>query len=235
MGSLPTESLPWSTSTPPQVSPHRTAVVQCGRLRTISRFSDVAPVPTIGLRHSCEIGDDMASYGWTEYDTRIGGKQILSDRGMKIDIETEFIKVPAQNGKFPESGILRLGGNWGVRIKGRPKNRDSITNIFFYAGLEGFGDLHLANKFSPDVTSPLTRIDDRASRRILSWKDQLINSATLQLRSQKDLSLIGIPCSLIRRRPISISRYMLRCLSLTNKYGKLKVDPKQRDLSQTQY
>lgn len=51
-----------------------------------------------GLRHSCEIGDDMASYGWTEYDGRRGGKQLLSDRGMKIDIETEFIKVPGQNG-----------------------------------------------------------------------------------------------------------------------------------------
>ena len=40
----------------------------------------------------------MASYGWTEYDARLGGKQILSDRGMKIDIETEFIKLPSPNG-----------------------------------------------------------------------------------------------------------------------------------------
>jgi hypothetical protein len=40
----------------------------------------------------------MASYGWTEYDGRLGGKQIIKDRGMKLDLETEFIKVPAQNG-----------------------------------------------------------------------------------------------------------------------------------------
>jgi hypothetical protein len=52
----------------------------------------------VGLRHSCEIGDHMASYGWTEYDGRHGRKQLLSDRGMKVDIETEFIKVPGQNG-----------------------------------------------------------------------------------------------------------------------------------------
>lgn len=52
----------------------------------------------LGLRHSCEIGDDMASYGWTEYDGRLGGKQVLSDRGMKVDIETEFVKVPGTNG-----------------------------------------------------------------------------------------------------------------------------------------
>jgi Glycosyl hydrolase family 63 N-terminal domain len=40
----------------------------------------------------------MASYGWVEYDGRLGGKQNLSDRGMKIDIQTEFIKIPSQNG-----------------------------------------------------------------------------------------------------------------------------------------
>ena len=53
----------------------------------------------------------MASYGWTEYDGRLGGKQILSDRGMKIDIETEFVKVPAQNG-FSQLCILELNGRW---------------------------------------------------------------------------------------------------------------------------
>lgn len=52
----------------------------------------------LGLRHSCEIGDDMASYGWMEYDGRTGGKQLLSDAGMKLDIETEFVKVPGTNG-----------------------------------------------------------------------------------------------------------------------------------------
>jgi hypothetical protein len=40
----------------------------------------------------------MAWYGWTEYDGRLGGKQVLSDQGMKIDIETEFIKVHGKNG-----------------------------------------------------------------------------------------------------------------------------------------
>lgn len=40
----------------------------------------------------------MASYGWIEYDGRLGGKQVVSDRGMAMKIETEFIKVPGQNG-----------------------------------------------------------------------------------------------------------------------------------------
>jgi hypothetical protein len=51
-----------------------------------------------GIRHSCEIGDDMASYGWTEYDGRLGGVQNISDRGMKLDIQTEFVKLPGPNG-----------------------------------------------------------------------------------------------------------------------------------------
>jgi len=46
---------------------------------------------------------------------------------------------------------LISGGNWGVRIKGRPKDKDSVTTLWFYAGLEGFGDLHLATKFENDV------------------------------------------------------------------------------------
>ena len=44
-----------------------------------------------------------------------------------------------------------VGGNWGVRIKGRPKSQETITNIFFYAGLEGFGELQLTNEFNQDV------------------------------------------------------------------------------------
>jgi hypothetical protein len=46
---------------------------------------------------------------------------------------------------------LIVGGNWGVRVKGRPKNQESMTNIFFYTGLEGFGDLHLATEFDKQV------------------------------------------------------------------------------------
>jgi len=65
----------------------------------------------LGLRHSCEIGDDMASYGWTEYDGRLGGKQIIKDRGMKLDLETEFIKVPAQNGS-PHLKKGRIDCRW---------------------------------------------------------------------------------------------------------------------------
>jgi hypothetical protein len=45
------------------------------------------------------------------------------------------------------------GGNWGVRVKGRPQGPDIVTNIYFYAGLEGFGELQLATEFNHQVTS----------------------------------------------------------------------------------
>ena len=61
---------------------------------------------------------------------------------MGLDLETEFVKVPGAN-----------GGNWGVRVRGRTKSPDVITNIYFYAGLEGLGNIHLANSFEPDVPS----------------------------------------------------------------------------------
>ena len=39
-----------------------------------------------------------------------------------------------------------LGGNWGVRIKGRTETPETLTNIYFYVGLEGSGNIHLANE-----------------------------------------------------------------------------------------
>jgi hypothetical protein len=47
--------------------------------------------------------------------------------------------------------MLIVGGNWGVRIKGRPKTQETITNLFFYAGLEGLGELQLSTPFNEDV------------------------------------------------------------------------------------
>ena len=60
---------------------------------------------------------------------------------------------------------LMIGGNWGVRIKGRPKSQESITNIFFYAGLEGFGELQLTNELDKDVNQGWQNIDFR------DWKE----------------------------------------------------------------
>ena len=45
------------------------------------------------FRHTCEQHDDLESYGWEEYDARIGGRQVVRDRGNQIDLEMEWRKV----------------------------------------------------------------------------------------------------------------------------------------------
>jgi Glycosyl hydrolase family 63 N-terminal domain len=49
-----------------------------------------------------------------------------------------------------------VGGDWGVRVKGRPESAKTVTNIYFYAGLEGFGELQLSTPFSSEV-NPIAR------------------------------------------------------------------------------
>jgi mannosyl-oligosaccharide glucosidase len=81
----------------------------------------------------------MAGYGWDEYDVRYGGRQIIHDEGNKIDITTEFVKIPG--GKH--------GGNWGVRVKGTPREdapQQLYTTMIFYAGMEGLGTIAVRNQ-----------------------------------------------------------------------------------------
>ncbi|KAH0553114.1 hypothetical protein GP486_006699, partial [Trichoglossum hirsutum] len=81
----------------------------------------------------------MAGYGWDDYDVRKGGRQTIHDEGNNIDIQTEFIKI--------EGG--QHGGNWGVRIKGTPREdapADLKTSVFFYVALEGLGIVEVADE-----------------------------------------------------------------------------------------
>ncbi|KAH7401557.1 glycoside hydrolase [Pyrenochaeta sp. MPI-SDFR-AT-0127] len=81
------------------------------------------------LRHNVDMSEGMARYGWTAYDAREGGRQIIEDVGNKINITTDFIK----------SHEGQSAGNWGLRIKGIPRNdapTDLKTTIVFYVGME---------------------------------------------------------------------------------------------------
>ncbi|KAF7508559.1 hypothetical protein GJ744_009108 [Endocarpon pusillum] len=44
------------------------------------------------LRHTCEQDEGMAGYGWTAYDVRSGGMQIVNDTGSRLDLITHFAK-----------------------------------------------------------------------------------------------------------------------------------------------
>lgn len=65
---------------------------------------------TTGTRHSCEQGDQLDGYEWTEYDARQGGVQVLKDSPNNVKMTTEFLKVHGGD----------HGGSWAVRIKGEP-------------------------------------------------------------------------------------------------------------------
>ncbi len=94
------------------------------------------------FRHTCEQHEGMAGYGWDEYDVRDGGRQTIHDAGNNIDITTEFVKIPGGT----------HGGNWGVRIKGAPRDDahpNLKTTIIFYTAMEGLGSLEVANERDP--------------------------------------------------------------------------------------
>ena len=102
------------------------------------------------FRHTCEQGEDMAGYGWDEYDVRTGGRQTIHDAGNKLDLTTEFVKF--SGGEH--------GGNWGVRVKGIPREdapNDLKTTVIFYAAMDGLGSLSVVGQpellgFEGDVT-----------------------------------------------------------------------------------
>lgn len=97
---------------------------------------------SIDFRHTCEQHEGMAGYGWDEYDVRDGGRQTIHDAGNNIDITTEFVKIP---------GGLH-GGNWGVRIKGTPREDappNLMSTVIFYTAMEGLGSLEIAGEKGP--------------------------------------------------------------------------------------
>ncbi|KAI8388237.1 glycoside hydrolase [Radiomyces spectabilis] len=100
-----------------------------------SRFQSIQK-----MRHACDQGDDINGYGYQRHDGRQYASQTINDGPSNIAITTEFIKVPGAN----------PGGNWGVRIRGKPMRKDapSITNILFYIGLEGSGSMDIVSKLS---------------------------------------------------------------------------------------
>lgn len=69
----------------------------------------------------------MNGYGWTQYDTRTGGTQIIHDSKLHIDLTTTFFKV--------DDGL-----GWRVRVSGTPRPgapADLKTALVWHIALEG--------------------------------------------------------------------------------------------------
>uniref|UniRef100_A0A493T6G3 Mannosyl-oligosaccharide glucosidase n=1 Tax=Anas platyrhynchos platyrhynchos TaxID=8840 RepID=A0A493T6G3_ANAPP len=85
-----------------------------------------------GLRHTCEQGDGLASYGWLRHDGDNFGVQELRDRGLLL--RTEFVK--RHGGEH--------GGDWSWRVTARPEGAGSpasLVSLFFYVATDGQGTL----------------------------------------------------------------------------------------------
>ncbi|SCZ88804.1 BZ3500_MvSof-1268-A1-R1_Chr2-1g04647 [Microbotryum saponariae] len=99
-------------------------------------------------RHRCSQDDGMV-YTYTEHDARTAAKQFIKDYMNNVELTTEFLKVPAGD----------KGGNWAVRISGKPlddlkPSRISLLNYFGNDASLGFLDLE---KPDPEgIVGPIT-------------------------------------------------------------------------------
>ncbi|KAK3694649.1 glycoside hydrolase family 63 protein [Podospora appendiculata] len=83
------------------------------------------------LRDTCEQNDGMQGYGWSIYDTRVGGSQTMYDTILHINLTTDFIKSSD-------------GDSWAVRVTGTPRSDHDLplsvkTTIIFHAAIEQAG------------------------------------------------------------------------------------------------
>ncbi|ROW07331.1 hypothetical protein VMCG_03705 [Cytospora schulzeri] len=79
------------------------------------------------IRDTCEQNDGMKGHGWTMYDPRVGGSQLIQDEELGVDLTTDFIKT--EDGK-----------GWTVRVTGAPRPgvpANVKTSLIFHIALEG--------------------------------------------------------------------------------------------------
>lgn len=69
----------------------------------------------------------MHGYGWTVYDPRVGGSQVIHDAQLGVNLMTEFVKSED-------------GSGWAVRVSGevRPDAEDDAvtTSVIFHVAME---------------------------------------------------------------------------------------------------
>lgn len=70
----------------------------------------------------------MKGYGWTAYDPRVGGSQVIHDEELNIDIKTDFVKNED-------------GSGWAVRVFGSTKpgaemSENTKTSLIFHIAHE---------------------------------------------------------------------------------------------------
>ncbi|KAJ2007257.1 Processing alpha glucosidase I [Coemansia thaxteri] len=134
------------------------------------------------IRHSCELGDNLAEYGYSRHNGRDFGEQSMLDNDQGVEIKSTFIKVPGER-----------GGSWAVRFTGRTlaENMQGVS-LAYYFGLEGNGTISMAVKAgaaqikgsTPDLGKFRIRIVPAKSNRRPPVPSDLRNSVGVQAGSK---------------------------------------------------
>ncbi|KAM8718824.1 hypothetical protein ACLKA7_001521 [Drosophila subpalustris] len=96
-----------------------------------------------GIRHWCDLGDNLDGYGWTHHDGRSFGMQEIHD--LPFEIKTSFVKY---------SSDKQYGGDWTARISVRNTTRawDRSISLIWYVALDERTNGHI--KYVSDDKSP---------------------------------------------------------------------------------
>ncbi|XP_055914776.1 uncharacterized protein LOC129948002 [Eupeodes corollae] len=94
-----------------------------------------------GIRHWCEISDNLDTYGWTHHDGRTFGMQEIHD--LPFELKTSFVKYPGK----------QFGGDWTSRISVRNYTNawNSQISLIWYVALDERTNGHI--KYVPDERS----------------------------------------------------------------------------------
>lgn len=100
------------------------------------------PLTVDQLRHSCEEGDGLDSYGWTRHDGTNYGEQTLIDSKTDLKLTTTFIKH--QRGANGGEWVTRLSGQSASGAAASAKATESATSLFLYITVPDTYTLNIA-------------------------------------------------------------------------------------------
>ncbi|RIB03101.1 Glycoside Hydrolase Family 63 protein [Gigaspora rosea] len=138
------------------------------------------------IRHECDQSDKLEEYSYKKHDGRDFALQTITDAENNVILTTEFLKVSGGG----------HGGDWAVRISGKPISEDkpSGLSILYYLGLEGDGSIDLESRLdqsgldNPVELSGETPDLGQFAIKIVDGPDNRIpRSAALKMQTHPDL------------------------------------------------
>lgn len=154
---------------------------------------------SVDLRDTCEQDDGMEGYGWTQYDTRVGGSQTIHDSNLQIDLTTEFFKTSD-------------GLSWGVRVSGVPRPgapADLKTALIWHIAIEKAETL--TNKRNLECSSAEGAMAGASCTGTVPG----LGSFELQLREAGDVESKGLEDSAIRSVTVTEDKiWKAKCMTL---------------------